>query len=127
MFVDFDRISPASRVWIYQSDKKFTAASKEKISASLRTYCDTWSAHGQPLKASFDIRFDQVVVLAADESFNATSGCSVDDSARAIKAIEKETGHDFFNRNLIAFVKDHELLLLDLATLKQKYRDGIWN
>jgi hypothetical protein len=127
MLIDFNSISPESRVWIYQSDKKFTAAQKETIDKKLKEYCDVWAAHGQPLKASYDIRFDQVVILAADESFNSTSGCSVDDSVRTIKSIESETGLQFFNRDLIAFVKDDQLLLVELGALKEKYRTGIWN
>ena len=127
MFVKFNTISPESRIWIYQSDRKFTLEQREIIDKALSEYCESWAAHGQPLKASYDIRFDQIIILAADESFNSTSGCSIDDSVRTIKSIESKTGLQFFNRQLIAFVKEHELLLVETGALKEKYSTGIWN
>jgi hypothetical protein len=127
MFADFKSLSPSSRIWIYQSDKKISQQQENLISRFLKDYCETWVAHGQPLKASFEIRHSHFIVIVADESFNATSGCSVDDSVRAVKEIERQTGLQFFNRNLIPFMDGERVFLVDLATLKQKYAEGIWN
>jgi hypothetical protein len=127
MFVPFNSISPSSRIWIYQSDRKLTADETAFAGEFLTAYCNQWNAHGQPLRASFEIRFDQFIVIAADESYNSTSGCSVDDSVRAIKEIQHRLGMDFFNRNLIGFLKEHQATLLPLATLKENYLKGIWN
>jgi hypothetical protein len=127
MFVPFNTISPSSRIWIYQSDRKFSEVQKSLIKEFLSKYCERWAAHGQPLKASFDLRFDQFIVVTADESFNSTSGCSVDDSVRAIKEIEKATGLGFFDRNLIGFLKGQDVFLVNLSSLKEKYQNGIWN
>lgn len=126
MFVPFEAIAPSSRIWIYQSQERISAEHKSLINKNLTTYCEKWNAHGQALKASFDIQFDQFIIVAADESFNSTSGCSIDGSVRAIKDIEKITGLDFFNRNLVAFMQDESVFLLDVSTLKEKYRIGIW-
>jgi hypothetical protein len=126
MFVDFNTLPQTSRIWIYQADKPFTARDKDFISGFLPRYCEGWVAHGQPLKASFEIKFDQFIILAVDEEFNATSGCSVDDSVRAIKQIEEATGLDFFNRQRIAFFKD-DVMTFELSGLKQKLATGMWN
>jgi hypothetical protein len=127
MFVPFNSISPSSRIWIYQSDRKLTADEIAFAGEFLTEHCNQWNAHGQPLRASFEIRFDQFIIIAADESYNSTSGCSVDDSVRAIKEIQQRLGMDFFNRNLIGFLKEQHAMLLPLANLKENYLKGIWN
>jgi hypothetical protein len=127
MFVPFDQISPTARIWIYQADRKLSAGQVDFINRFLKDYCNRWKAHGAELKASFDIRFDHFIVMAADEDYNSTSGCSIDDSVRAIKEIENNTNSNFFNRNLVAFKQDTGVILIDRSNLKEKYLTGMWN
>jgi hypothetical protein len=127
MLVPFKDIAPTSKIWIYQSDRKMSNDEKHFAQSFLENYTNAWKAHGQPLRGSFDIRFEQFIIMAADESYNSTSGCSVDDSVRAIKEIESQTGLNFFNRNRIAFLKDQRVYLLDLSGLKENYKTNIWD
>jgi hypothetical protein len=127
MFVPFDQISSTARIWIYQADQKLSAGQVDFINLFLKDYCHRWKAHGDELKASFDIRFDHFIIMAADEDYNSTSGCSIDDSVRAIKEIENNTNSNFFNRNLVAFKQDTGIVLIDRSTLKEKYLTGMWN
>jgi len=127
MFVPFESISPSSRIWIYQSDRKFTAQERIIADEYLRTFSENWAAHGQPLKTSFDIRYDQFIILAADEGYNDASGCSIDASVRAIKEIEVRFSVRLFDRNQIAFMKNDSVILVPLQDLKQKYLSGTWN
>jgi hypothetical protein len=127
MYLPFNEISEKARIWIYQSDQEISPSQKEVIGNFLIEYCDTWQAHGQPLRASFDVRLDRFVIIAADESFNATSGCSVDDSVRAIKQVETLAGLNFFDRNQIGFKNDKGVFLVSLSALKQKFAERIWN
>jgi hypothetical protein len=127
MYVPFDLISPSSRIWIYQSARKFTPEEKEMISAHLEAFTQGWAAHGQGLKTSFDIRYNQFIMLAADESHHGASGCSIDSSVRAVKEIEQQLGLDLFDRNQVAFMHENTITLIRLQDLKQKYADGIWN
>jgi hypothetical protein len=127
MFVPSQSIAPDSRVWIYQSSTKFTASEGKTIASFLNNFCSEWVAHGQPIKASFEIKYDQFIILFADENFNATSGCSIDSSVRAIKEIQALTGLDLFNRKFVPFLKDHHIFLLELSKLKQFYAEGMWD
>jgi hypothetical protein len=127
MFVPFQSISPTARVWIYQANRKFTNEENKTIASFLLAFTEQWSAHSQALKTSFDIRYDQFIILAADEDYNSASGCSIDSSVRAIKQIEQNIGVELFNRNLIAFFQKGIVDLIPLAELKQKYSSGAWN
>jgi len=127
MFVSFDSMGGSSRVWIYQIDKKLSPPQKDILSDTLYAFTESWQVHGQPLKTSFAIFYDQFVVLAADENFNAASGCSIDGSVRVLKELGKELELDFFNRNLAAFKKDDSILLIALTDLRKKNAEGVWN
>jgi hypothetical protein len=127
MFVPFNDIATSSKIWIYQSDRKLSGNDYLFAQSFLENYTNGWRAHGQPLRASFDIRLDHFIIMAVDESYNSTSGCSVDDSVRAIKEIENHTGLNFFNRNRIAFLKDQHVYLLELSGLKENYKHNIWD
>jgi hypothetical protein len=127
MFVLFESLAPSSRVWIYQSDSRISQSHKEVITEILRQFSETWAAHGHPLRASFSIQHDHFVIIGVDESFNDTSGCSIDSSVRAIKQVAEATGLDFFNRNLIAFLKPEGVSLIKMGELKEKYQSGMWN
>jgi hypothetical protein len=128
MFVPFNTLSPTSRIWVFQSNREFTPDEELKIKNILTAFTQEWAAHGQPLKSSFEIRLKHFVILAADESHQATSGCSVDESVRVIKHIQQQLGFDLFDRNLVAFKKgDSVSCMIPMARLKEKLLDGTWN
>ena len=126
MYVPFESLPGTARLWIYQADKRFTTAGKNIISDTLRAFVEGWMVHGQPMQASFDIRYDQFVLLAADEDVNAASGCSIDSSVRVIRDLGESLSTDFFNRNNIAFRIKDETILLTLPELKRKSEEGYW-
>jgi hypothetical protein len=127
MFVEFNSLPDSSRVWVYQSARKFTEAEENTISKVLHSFTQQWVAHGQPLKSSFKILYNQFIVLAADESFNQASGCSIDDSVHAIKEIDQHFKLDLFNRALVAFLKEETVEAIPMNELANSLAKGIWN
>ena len=127
MFVPFESISSSSRVWIYQADRKFSRQDITIISEQLKLFTEEWAAHGNPLKASFEVRYDHFILLAADEDYNAASGCSIDSSVHVIKEIERRLNVSLFDRNKVAFKKDHGVELVAIHDLKRKFLEGAWN
>ncbi len=126
MFVPFETLPAHSRVWIYQSNKLFTAEQKQILSEALQAFTESWTAHGSPMKASFQLPYDHFIVLAADEQSTSASGCSIDDSVRTIKAIGNKIGVDFFDRKNVAFVMNDTIKLIPMSELKNEATDGTW-
>jgi hypothetical protein len=124
MYIPFESLPQHSRVWIYQSGKKFTQTDIDTISEALTSFTQNWSVHGQPMETSFDIRYNHFIILAANDQ---ASGCSIDSSVRAIKEIGSAIGADLFDRTQVAFKEKEEIVLLRLAELKQKFESGLWN
>jgi len=127
MFASFESMSPESRIWIFQSDRKFSDRDKAIITEHLKLFTDGWAAHGQPLKASFDLRYDQFLIIAVDEGYNNASGCSIDSSVRVIKEIENHLRISFLSRDRVAFLKNSDVDLIQLKDLKEEYQKGNWN
>ncbi|MBT1706979.1 hypothetical protein KK062_02030 [Fulvivirgaceae bacterium PWU5] len=124
MLIPFHQLPATSRVWVYQADRKITAAEKGIISEVLTAFTQGWSVHGQPMETSFEIRHDHFIVLAANDQ---ASGCSIDSSVRAVKEAGTAAGVDFFNRTNVAFQTTGGVTLLSMGDLKAQYVEGIWN
>src|SRR5690349_21392225 len=127
MLVDFASLKPHSRVWIYQSKRKFTPAELGIISDSLSSYTKDWKAHGIPLTSSFAIKLDSFIVLAVDEEAHGASGCSIDGSTRVMKDLEEKLGLPLFDRAQASFIRGDELITLSLKDLKVAAQSGEWN
>lgn len=120
MHVDFESLIDSSKVWVYQSTREFTEKEVEEINEVLRNFVDTWKRHGKDLKASFQIRYNQFVILAVDESYNGISGCSIDASANMFKNIEDKYNVDMFNKLNTAFKYGDHINIVTLSDF-QKY------
>ena len=98
---------PQSKIWIYQSNRTFTMSELFKIEELLEQFLNGWKSHGSPVKGFATALYGQFIILMADESYTTVGGCSTDSSVHVIKDIEKMTGVQMFNRELLAFwVKD---------------------
>lgn len=125
MYVPFNSLGDSSRVWIYQSARKLTETEKSTISEVLSAFTHQWVAHGNPLKTSFEILHDQFIVLAADESFNEASGCSIDGAVRVIQQIDQQHSLGLFDRTKVAFFKE-PIQVLAMQELPKALENGIW-
>jgi hypothetical protein len=101
-----------SRVWIYQSSRPFSEKEELEINEQLLHFYSQWQAHGAPVKGWAKLLFRRFIVLMADETNVAVSGCSTDSSVRVIKSIERQYEVNLFDRLSITFlVKDQPEVL----------------
>lgn len=91
------------RVWIYQADRQLSEAEKIYILNKLTDFTVQWKAHGTPLSAKAEIRYDRFIILMVDDTVVPPSGCSIDKSVHLLKAIEHETGLNLFDRMQVAY------------------------
>lgn len=103
--------SPQSRIWIYQSNRKFSNVEESAILKKLEAFTNQWKAHGNELLAKAEIRYGFFIILTVDESQASVTGCSIDSSVRLIKEIEQEYHVDLFNRFNIAYKLQDEVIV----------------
>jgi hypothetical protein len=127
MFAEFDSLQDSSRVWVYQSVRKLTQDEERTISGALQAFTQQWAAHGQPLKSSFKISYHQFIILAADESYNQASGCSIDDSVHIIKEIDQHYKLNLFDRTKVGFLMDETVYVIPMNELSKALSESAWN
>ncbi|HEX5669034.1 MAG TPA: hypothetical protein VFX73_09540 [Chitinophagaceae bacterium] len=116
--------SPASRVWIYQSNRLFSLSEALTIEDKLNEFVAGWNSHGDPVKGFATLFFGQFIILMADESATGVSGCSTDSSVRLIKDLERLFQVNLFDRQLLAFVIKDKIQLLPLNQLNYAVQNG---
>ena len=119
MFTQYKNLPSNSRVWIYQADRVFTSEDLEFIALKAEDFINQWTRHGDDLKGSFTIKYNQFLILAVDESFNNVSGCSIDSSVRFIQALEKELQLDLMNKMNITFKDNDRINIVKLSDFQR--------
>ncbi len=102
--------SPQSKVWVYQSNREFTASEVVEIQEKLDAFTAQWQAHGHQLKAKAEIFYNYFIVITVDEAVSNVTGCSIDASVRILKEIEEQYNLDLFNRFNMAYMVDGKVV-----------------
>ena len=124
MYIPFEKLPEDSRIWIYQSNKKFNESQLVKLSEKLHGFIDSWSAHENPLKASFTIMHNRFLIIGVDESYCQLTGCSIDKSTKVVQKLEEEMDLTFFDRFQVAFRDGDIVQGCSLNEFKKMVKDG---
>jgi len=120
-----ENFHPLSKVWIYQSNRIFTMGELFQVEELLEQFTENWKSHGTPVKGFGTIIYGQFVIIMADESQTGVGGCSTDSSVHVIKAIEKLTGVQMFNRELLAFLIKDRVQTIPLSQVGYALENGL--
>ena len=118
MEVPFNTLPETASVWIYQGSRSFNKSEQEILSKGLSSFLQQWTAHGSALNASFDLLYNQFIVIGLDERAADASGCSIDSLVRNLQVLASTVNIDFFNRELIAFLDNQKVQLVERKELK---------
>ncbi len=120
-------LHPNSRVWIYQADRAFSPKENIEIKELLDHFVDQWTTHGDKVKGFASVFFDRFIVFMADETDFMVSGCSKDSSVRLVKSIEEKYKISLFDRQLLLFLKNEELMQIALAEVSSSIQNNLIN
>jgi hypothetical protein len=109
------------RIWIYQVNRPLSNPEVNVLEAKLSDFADQWSAHGKKLKASYEVCYNRFIVLKVENGFDEASGCSIDDSARFLRELEKEFNLSLFDRTQMAYLQDNEVKTCALGDIGRLY------
>lgn len=90
--VPFDALPDHARVWIFAAERPLGADDQAALLADVDAFLDQWAAHGAPLQAGRDLRYDRFLLVAVDERAAGVSGCSVDALTRQLREHERRLG-----------------------------------
>ncbi|HBY67318.1 MAG TPA: ABC transporter ATPase [Flavobacteriaceae bacterium] len=103
MLTDFKNLPDDSRIWIYQTNRKFTDEETVEIEAKTASFLKEWTAHGSDLQAGFEIKYNRFIVIGLNQSIASASGCSIDASVHFIQSLEKEYNVDLMDKMNVTF------------------------
>ena len=105
-----DKMSPDSRVWVYQANKLLSTQEAAQIRLEVSRFIKGWKAHGNELMAECTITKQQFLIVALDESFSQASGCSIDSCVRKIQEIGAVLKVDFMDKSRVVVQEDDNSL-----------------
>ena len=123
MLVSFDSLPETSRIWIYQANRSLTDSELDELEAELHTFIEAWTAHGQDLRAAYEIRYKRFIILALDQSHAAASGCSIDASVHFIQSLEARYGIDLLDKMNVTFRQGEYIAYKPLTDFKKMAKD----
>lgn len=118
-------INEQSRVWIYQSNREFNINELSQLADILNNFTQSWSAHNQQLKATYEIKYHRFIILIVDESQAGASGCSIDKSVHLVQKIEQQFNVNLFDRLNIAYKKSEFIETANRMDFEQLINDGL--
>jgi hypothetical protein len=124
MLIPFQNMPGQSRIWIYQANTQLSKSAQGHVLEFLEKQIQSWNSHGADMKASATILNDQFVVIAADESYQIPSGCSIDKSVNWMRELSNALKVDFFDRS-ISYLQEGEVVSIPLSKLKKTIEANI--
>ena len=117
--IPFENLPEESKVWIYQSNRKFSEEEVVQISEETSKFIENWSAHGNLLQASFQIRYNRFIILGVDNEFQNPTGCSIDASVQFIQSLEQKYQIDLLDKMNVSFKQGDFITHKTLLEFKQ--------
>jgi hypothetical protein len=65
MYVPFEDLPEESKIWIYQSNRKFSDAEFSEIETDLQAFLE--NGHGTSLVSSYQLKYNRFIILAVDQ------------------------------------------------------------
>ena len=123
MYVPFENLPLESKIWVYQSNRKFSDEEFTEIESDLKTFIDSWAAHGASLEASFQLKYNRFIILAVNQEVQNTTGCSIDSSVQFIQSLEKKYDVDLLDKMNVTFKLGEHVAHKTLIDFKKMAKD----
>ncbi len=123
MYVPFENLPLESKIWIYQSNRRFTDNELNKIDAELQSFVESWAAHGTGLEASYVLKYNRFIILAVNQETQMATGCSIDKSVSFIQEIEKKYEVDLLDKMNVTFKLGEHIAHKPLIDFKKMAKD----
>jgi len=123
MLVPFDSLPEDARIWIYPSNRKFADQEIDQIHNELTAFISNWSAHSNPLTASYTIMHDRFIILAVNQENQAVTGCSIDASVACIQQLEQRFQIDLLDKMNVTFRQGEYITHKSLLEFKKMVKE----
>ena len=123
MYVPFDDLPEDSRIWIYQSNRKFSDEEFSAIELDLQDFLKDWAAHGTSLESSYLLKYNRFIIIAVNQEVQAATGCSIDSSVEFIQSLERKYEVDLLDKMNVTFKQGEHIAHKPLIDFKKMVND----
>ena len=123
MYVPFDTLPEEAKIWIYQSNRKFSDEETQDIERDLGLFLENWSAHGHALEASFLTKYNRFIIIAVNQEVQAATGCSIDASVQFIQQLEQKYSVDLLDKMNVTFKNGEHIAHKSLIDFKRMAKE----
>lgn len=123
MYIPFEQLPEDSRIWIYQSNRKFSDEEIAEIESDLQSFIENWAAHGTSLEASFITKYNRFVILAVNQEIQQPTGCSIDSSVSFIQNLEQKYQVDLLDKMNVTFKNGEHIAHKTLIDFKRMAKE----
>lgn len=123
MYTEFENLPENSRIWIYQSNRKFSEQEINEIEKDLKAFVENWSAHGTSLEASYLLKYNRFIILAVNQQVQQATGCSIDASVAFIQNLEQKYQVDLLDKMNVTFKNGEHIAHKSLIDFKRMAKE----
>jgi hypothetical protein len=123
MYVPFENLPEESRIWIYQSNRKFSDDEMAEIESDLKAFLENWSAHGTGLEASYLLKYNRFIIIAVNPQVQQATGCSIDASVSFIQSLEQKYQVDLLDKMNVTFKNGEHIAHKSLIDFKRMAKE----
>jgi len=123
MYIPFENLPEDSKIWIYQSNRKFSDDEMAEIEKDLIAFLENWSAHGMGLEASYVLKYNRFIVIAVNQEVQQATGCSIDASVAFIQGLEQKYQVDLLDKMNVTFKNGEHIAHKSLLDFKRMAKE----
>ncbi|WP_310381320.1 ABC transporter ATPase [Flavobacterium sp.] len=123
MLVPFENLPEESKIWIYQSNRKFSDDEFSEIETALQSFLESWAAHGTSLESSYLLKYNRFIILAVNQDVQAATGCSIDASVLFIQGLEQKYSVDLLDKMNVTFKNGEHIAHKSLIDFKKMAKE----
>jgi hypothetical protein len=127
MYVPFENMPDEARIWIYQSNRKLNEDEVLQIEQKLLNFTNNWAAHGNPLVASFLLKYNRFIMITVDQATQVATGCSIDASVGFIQELEKTHQIELLDKMNVTYKTGDFIAFKSLIDFKKMAKDKAVN
>lgn len=123
MRVSFSELPEHSRLWIYQANRPFREEELPELNTQIQAFLEQWTAHGNDLKAGYELPYNRFIVIGLDQSQASASGCSIDASVHFIQALEQKYDVNLLDKMNVTYKQGEYVAHKSLLDFKKMAKD----
>lgn len=119
MFVDFTKLPNESKIWIYQSSRKFYPEEIKEITQKVEGFLTSWNDNGTEVIASYQLKYDRFIIISVDQTLEPLSVAAIDDSVLFILSLQATYEVELLDKLNVSFKQGEYVQYKDLKEFQK--------